>query len=218
MSHLRFYRAILRTNARLYRATKSQTLRLSSRTLLRLCRVNKHGFCTSFPVSRSSFTNTLPKWWNFSISNLFWTSWLIARFHFVIRQPTKTKLLGLPRMSVISHVSLVCLRDKVACVHLHSRTLRLCRAMKSQVWHRYKPVKPSNLNSWPWPITVTFNPGELWSWTMHTQTINVKGQLVQMLQWKQSHGRTWPIALPFPQLTRSEITELTRMQTTPQSM
>jgi len=48
MSHLRFYRAIL-----------LQTLRLSSCTL-RLCRLNKHGFCTSFPVSRSSFTNTAP--------------------------------------------------------------------------------------------------------------------------------------------------------------
>jgi len=47
-----------RTTARLYRATKSQTLRLSS-CMLRLCRVNKHGFCTTFPVSRFSFTNTV---------------------------------------------------------------------------------------------------------------------------------------------------------------
>jgi len=99
MSHLRFYRAIL-----------LQTLPLSSCTL-RLCRVNKHGFCTSFPVSRSSFTNTAAKLWHCSISNLFWTLRLIVRFHFA-RQPAKTKLL--PRMSVISHVGLVCLRDEVA--------------------------------------------------------------------------------------------------------
>ena len=92
MSHLRFYSAICRTSARLYRATKSQTLRLSSCTL-RLCRINKHGFCTTFPVSRSSFTNTVPKWWNRSISNLFWTLRLIARFH-CARQPSKTELLA----------------------------------------------------------------------------------------------------------------------------
>ena len=32
------------------------------RDWLRLCSVNKHGLCTTFPVSRSSFTNTVPKW------------------------------------------------------------------------------------------------------------------------------------------------------------
>jgi len=41
-------------------------LRLSS-CMLRLCCINKHGFCTTFPVSRSSFTDTVPKWWNCSI-------------------------------------------------------------------------------------------------------------------------------------------------------
>jgi len=44
--------------------------RLSSCTL-RLCRANKHGFCATFPVSRSSSTNTVLKWRNCSISNLF---------------------------------------------------------------------------------------------------------------------------------------------------
>jgi len=56
-----FIARFCRTSARLYRATNPQTLRLSSCTL-RLCRVNKHGFCTTFPFSRSSFTNTVSKW------------------------------------------------------------------------------------------------------------------------------------------------------------
>ena len=93
MSHLRF----CRMSARLYRVTKSQSQRLSSCTL-RLCRVNKHGFRTTFPVSRSSFTNTVPKWRNRFISNLFRTLRLIVRFHFA-RQPTKTKLI--PRISYL---------------------------------------------------------------------------------------------------------------------
>jgi len=88
MSHLWFYR----TSARLYRATNSQTLRPSG-CMLRLCHVTKHGFCTTFPVSRSSFTNIVPKWRNFSISNRFLTLQLIIRFRFE-RQPTKTKLLA----------------------------------------------------------------------------------------------------------------------------
>ena len=68
------------------------TLRLSS-CKLRLCRTNEHGFCATFPASRSSFTNTLQKWWNCSICNFFWTLRLIIRFR-LARQPTKTKLLA----------------------------------------------------------------------------------------------------------------------------
>jgi len=86
-----FIARFCRTSARLYRATKSQTLRLSSCTL-RLRRVNKHGFCANFPASRSSFTtNTAPKWRNCSISNLFLTLRLIVRFR-CARQPTKAKI------------------------------------------------------------------------------------------------------------------------------
>ena len=66
--------------------------------------INKHGLCTTFPVSRSCFANTVPKWWNCSMSNLFWTLRLIVRFCFA-RQPTKT--------IVISRVGFVCLRNKV---------------------------------------------------------------------------------------------------------
>ena len=76
-----FIARFCRTSARLYR--------LSSCTL-RLCRANKHGFCATFPVSRSCFTNTLPKWLNCSTSSLFWTLRLIVRFRFA-RQPTKIK-------------------------------------------------------------------------------------------------------------------------------
>ena len=39
---------------------RDKVARLSSCTL-RLRRINKHGFCTTFPVSRYSFTNTIPK-------------------------------------------------------------------------------------------------------------------------------------------------------------
>ena len=67
--------------------------------------INKHGLCTTFPVSRSSFANTVPKWWNCSMSNLFWTLRLIVRFCFA-RQPTKT--------IVISRVGFVCLRNQLA--------------------------------------------------------------------------------------------------------
>ena len=56
-SRLRF----CRSSARLHHATKSQTLRLSSYCTLRLCRINKRGFCITFSISRSSFTKTVPK-------------------------------------------------------------------------------------------------------------------------------------------------------------
>jgi len=75
MPHLRF----CRTNVRLYRVSKLQTLWLSS-CMLQLFRINKHSFCATFSVSLSSFTNTVPKWWNCSISNLFWTLRLITCF------------------------------------------------------------------------------------------------------------------------------------------
>jgi len=52
MSHLRFYRGILSHECATLSAA---TVELQS---LRLCRVNKHGFCTTFPVSRSAFTST----------------------------------------------------------------------------------------------------------------------------------------------------------------
>jgi len=51
MSHLRFYRAILSHESETLSRDKvadAVTLRLSSCTL-RLCRLNKHGFCTTFP-------------------------------------------------------------------------------------------------------------------------------------------------------------------------
>jgi len=86
-----FIARFCRTSARLYRATKSQTLRLSSCTQ-RLRRTNKHGgFCANSPASRSSFTNTAPKWRNYSISNLFLTLRLIVRFR-CARQPTKAEI------------------------------------------------------------------------------------------------------------------------------
>ena len=40
-------------------------------------------------------------------------------------------------------------------------------------------------------------PSELLSWFMQTQTIKVKGHLVQQLEWKQTVGRTRPVTLPF---------------------
>ena len=126
ISHLRFYRAICRTSARLHHATKLQTLRLSSCTL-RLCRVNKHGFCTTFPVSRSSFTNTVPKWWNCSISNLFWTLRLIVRFCFA-RHPTKTKLLARISSTVMLEWFGLFTRQSRS-VQPHGRVLRHYRAI-----------------------------------------------------------------------------------------
>ena len=38
------------------KVAESQTLLLSSCTL-QLCRINKHGFCTTFPVSQAQFQN-----------------------------------------------------------------------------------------------------------------------------------------------------------------
>ena len=101
ISHLRFYRAI--------------------------CRVNKHGFCTTFPVSRSSFTNTVPKWWNCSISNLFWTLRLIVRFCFA-RQPTKTKLLARISSTVMLEWFGLFTRQSRS-VQPHGRVLRHYRAI-----------------------------------------------------------------------------------------
>ena len=51
MSHLRFYRAILSHELA---DADAATVELHAATLS----LNKHGFCTTFPVSRSSFTNT----------------------------------------------------------------------------------------------------------------------------------------------------------------
>jgi len=53
---------------------------------------------------------------------------------------------------------------------------------------------------WPW-LSVS---SELWLWPVHMQNIEVKGQLVQKIKWKQTDGRTRPIALPIP-LARSII-------------
>jgi len=60
-----------RTSAWLYRTTKLQMLWQSSCTL-QLCCINRYGFCTTFIVSRSSFTNTVPKWWNNSTHRQPW--------------------------------------------------------------------------------------------------------------------------------------------------
>jgi len=122
------------------RAWQSQTLPLSSCTL-RLCRINKHGFSTIFPISPSSFTNTVPKWWNCSISNLFWTLRLIICFRFT-RQPTKTKLL--PRISSVWFVY----ATVTACNCAVARCDFIARqnhAIKSQVWHRSKTHSPVNI-------------------------------------------------------------------------
>ena len=79
VTHAIFHRAICRTSARLYRATKSQTLRLSSCTL-RLCRIDKN--TASAPLFR--FTILLQKHssrmikFSISKSNLFWTLRLIV--------------------------------------------------------------------------------------------------------------------------------------------
>jgi len=105
----------------LYRATKSQTVRLSSCTR-RLCHINEHGFCATFPVSRSCFLNTVPKWWNCSISNLFWTLRLIVRFRFA-RQPTKTKLLPGILSSVLLVWSVYGTKSQRATAQSHAATL-----------------------------------------------------------------------------------------------
>jgi len=46
-------------------------------------------------------------------------------------------------------------------------------------------------------MTLNFNRDELWSLPIHKQKlIKVKSQLVQKLDWKQTDGRTQPIASP----------------------
>jgi len=102
---------------------------------------NKHGFSTIFPISPSSFTNTVPKWWNCSISNLFWTLRLIICFRFT-RQPTKTKLL--PRISSVWSVY----ATVTACNCTVARCDFIARqnhAIKLQVWHRSKTHSPVNI-------------------------------------------------------------------------
>ena len=116
MSHLRF----CHMGARLYLTTKLQMLRLSSCTL-RLCRINKHGFCTTFPVSLSFFTNTVSEWWNCFI-NLFWSLRLIMHFHFA-RQPSKTKLLPRILYSVKLVLFVYMTKSQSATAQLHAATL-----------------------------------------------------------------------------------------------
>ena len=67
----------------------SQTLRLWSCTLW-LCRINKHGFCTTFPISRSSFTNAVPKWWNCSIIESFLNSSIDRRPTLSLQQKSQS--------------------------------------------------------------------------------------------------------------------------------
>jgi len=53
-----------------------------------------------------------------------------------------------------------------------------------------------DLDPCPWLST----PGELWSWSTHTQTLKFKDQSVQQIDWKQMDGRTdgrYAIALLF---------------------
>jgi len=110
------------TSARLYRETKTQTLRLSSCTL-RLCRINKHGFCATFSVSRSSFTNTVvPRWRLCTISNLSWALRSIVRFRFA-RQPTKTKLLPRISQSVMLVWFVYATKSQRATAQSHAATL-----------------------------------------------------------------------------------------------
>jgi len=70
MSHLRFYRAILsRQRATLLRdkVTDAVTVKLHAANLsYKQTRLLYH-----FPALWSSLTDTVPKWWNCSISNLF---------------------------------------------------------------------------------------------------------------------------------------------------
>ena len=51
-----------------------------------------------------------------------------------------------------------------------------------------------NLKPWPWPMILSSNPG----WTtvvIHTrEKIKVEGHWVQKIEWKQTDGRTRPIA------------------------
>jgi len=70
---------------------------------LRLCRVNKHGFCTTFPVSRSAFTSTSTIQDDEIVPYLVFSKLLdwSVRFHFA-RKSTKTKLLL--RFSVVVSV------------------------------------------------------------------------------------------------------------------
>jgi len=89
---------------------------------LRLCRINKHGFCTSFPVSLSSFTNSVPKWRNCAICyHVFWTLRLIVRF---IVQDNLLKLNYYQEYRNQS-CSIGLFTRQSRSVQLHSRTLRL---------------------------------------------------------------------------------------------
>jgi len=64
----------------------------------------------------------------------------------------------------------------------------------------------TTLACWPWPITFIFSPRRAMVITTHIlmQKINIRGQVVQKLQWKQTYGRTRPISIPEP-LTPSVI-------------
>ena len=142
MSNLRFIVRFCRTSARLYHA-----MWLSSRMLRLDSRINKHCFCTTFPVSRSSFANTVPKWWNCSISNLFWTLWLTVHFRFA-SQPTKTKLVARISSTAMLVWFVYATKSQHATAQLHTATLscnkvaRQNRTIKSQVWHRgYRTLK-----------------------------------------------------------------------------
>ena len=99
-----FIARFCRTSARLYRATKSQTVELHDATLSHKQTRLLHPFHD--PPSQTQFQNDeiIP------YLIFFWTLRLVVRFRFV-RQPAETRLL--PRISVISLAGLVCLRDKV---------------------------------------------------------------------------------------------------------
>jgi len=51
------------------------------------------------------------------------------------------------------------------------------------------PTDRTDLDLWSWLFELSIQ-GELWSWSVHTQKVEVKGHSVQKLEWKQADGRT----------------------------
>jgi len=51
---------------------------------------------------------------------------------------------------------------------------------------------------WPLTLTIGFTSTKLWLWPRTSKKINVKGQLVQKIEWKQLDVRTRPITLSSP--------------------
>ena len=124
MSHLRFYLAILSHECATLSRDKvvdAATVTLHAATLLHKQTQLLH----HFSVSRSSFTDKVPKWWNCSMPNLSWTHRLIVRFLFE-RQLTKTWLL--PRISQLVMLLLFVYATKSQRATAQSRAATLSRS------------------------------------------------------------------------------------------